>query len=624
MRIKVLIFLGLFLFLGTLFAFRADAETNGEKKVIRVGISNQNFSTYLHSDVRFMSDDYIVITDMTNATKFQQFGKNKIVEVTMTNGLFNIYYDNRLIYEKLPGPLLLSSNAQLQLLNLDRKGSPARYDGMFELRLAKDNQHFHIINILDSTSYLKGVVPNEMPISFGFEALKAQSIAAKNFAQNASISPFYDVVDSTSSQVYYGANSYRDISNRAVNETLGIYALYNDKPISALYFSTSPGITDDWDDVFGNGVKTNTYPYLKASYDKGGQKALKTEDDVRNFYSSMEGGIDRNSPKYRWEVVFERSELEEVLNKTLAEQSRANLVFPKFDPNKKLEGLKEIRAIKRTQSGKIIELKIFSKTGDYVVKKELGIRRVLKKNNAMLPSANFFVDSFGETNLEKATAPNRTLSNTSNQTNTPIQAVLNNNDQVKPTGAPIPEKIFKVDEKPLEDISNKKTSENNSVTEKVEKFFPKIDTEKYPERFRLVGGGFGHGVGMSQFGAYNMAKMGKKYPDILKHYYKNISISTLPKIVYFNEYNVWYKTEFFFDKSVFNSAYLFIDNKQDVSEFPFVVNGYEFSDTKPASKNKLNKMDITPYLHQGVNSVNFAPLTKENKGKTVQYRIEFL
>ena len=36
--------------------------------------------------------------------------------------------------------------------------------------------------------------------------------------------------------------------------------------------------------------------------------------------------------------------------------------------------------------------------------------------------------------------------------------------------------------------------------------------------------GYGHGVGMSQYGANGMAKEGKTYKDILAHYYKDISI----------------------------------------------------------------------------------------------------
>ena len=37
--------------------------------------------------------------------------------------------------------------------------------------------------------------------------------------------------------------------------------------------------------------------------------------------------------------------------------------------------------------------------------------------------------------------------------------------------------------------------------------------------------GFGHGVGMSQYGANGMAKNGSSYQDILKHYYTGVTLS---------------------------------------------------------------------------------------------------
>ncbi len=43
--------------------------------------------------------------------------------------------------------------------------------------------------------------------------------------------------------------------------------------------------------------------------------------------------------------------------------------------------------------------------------------------------------------------------------------------------------------------------------------------------FTLTGRGWGHGVGMSQWGAYGYAKHGWKYKAILKHYYRGISLS---------------------------------------------------------------------------------------------------
>src|SRR3954466_1818730 len=41
------------------------------------------------------------------------------------------------------------------------------------------------------------------------------------------------------------------------------------------------------------------------------------------------------------------------------------------------------------------------------------------------------------------------------------------------------------------------------------------------------GAGFGHGIGMSQYGAYGYALQGARYEGILAHYYKGTELSTL-------------------------------------------------------------------------------------------------
>jgi len=44
--------------------------------------------------------------------------------------------------------------------------------------------------------------------------------------------------------------------------------------------------------------------------------------------------------------------------------------------------------------------------------------------------------------------------------------------------------------------------------------------------FKTNGGGWGHGVGMSQVGAVGMAEAGYTYDVILKHFYKGIELET--------------------------------------------------------------------------------------------------
>src|SRR3954447_11959346 len=47
-------------------------------------------------------------------------------------------------------------------------------------------------------------------------------------------------------------------------------------------------------------------------------------------------------------------------------------------------------------------------------------------------------------------------------------------------------------------------------------------------RYWIKGAGFGHGIGMSQYGAYGMATVGRNYQQILAHYYRGTVVSMSP------------------------------------------------------------------------------------------------
>ena len=47
-------------------------------------------------------------------------------------------------------------------------------------------------------------------------------------------------------------------------------------------------------------------------------------------------------------------------------------------------------------------------------------------------------------------------------------------------------------------------------------------------RWVVKGGGWGHGIGMSQYGAYGMAQNGSNYREIIKHYYTGTEIGPAP------------------------------------------------------------------------------------------------
>lgn len=140
-----------------------------------------------------------------------------------------------------------------------------------------------VIN-LNMTDYLIGVVSSEMPASFNFEALKAQSVLARTYALKAKQTG-KKLTDTVSTQSYIDIdqmknkwgnsfNTYYNKIKNAVENTNGEYLSYNGNYIEALYHSTNNGKTESSLDVFGN-----YYPYLisvSSEYDKNASSYLRT------------------------------------------------------------------------------------------------------------------------------------------------------------------------------------------------------------------------------------------------------------------------------------------------------------------------------------------------------------
>ena len=58
----------------------------------------------------------------------------------------------------------------------------------------------------------------------------------------------------------------------------------------------------------------------------------------------------------------------------------------------------------------------------------------------------------------------------------------------------------------------------------------KFTIKKYKDKFKFLGHGWGHGVGMCQWGAKKMAGQGKKYSYILKYYYRSVKLIKLDSL----------------------------------------------------------------------------------------------
>ncbi|MCR5260929.1 MAG: SpoIID/LytB domain-containing protein [Candidatus Gastranaerophilales bacterium] len=516
-----------------------DAETP-----IRVGISDSNFSTYNFNSVTFSSEEELQAVDSASGEVVKAI--KEPITVKMEDGLFKIYKGKSLKRDKVKGPVVIKTNANslISIKDLKRAGKPASYRGIIELvQIASKPDYFAIVNVLDLKNYLKGVVPNEMPVYFGLEALKAQCVAARNYALRPR-SKFYnefDICDSVACQVYFGAKTEKELSNRAVDETDGLVALYDGDLILALYSSTAGGYTESHANAFSD---TNTkkfpgndVPYLKAQPDIPDMKSLADEKDAREFYTSKPDTYDNLSPYFRWTKEWTLSEFIKMLNTTMYEQ-RA-FVKPSFTENDRFTKLHEVKIKQRGDSGKVMFLEIITEKGTYTIYKELTIRRLFKKDGKALPSANFVCD----------------------------------------------------------------VVKDNATTE------PKIV---------FHGGGYGHGVGMSQYGAGTMAQSGLNFMSILKHYYTGIAIGTMPVILTSKYGNTSCSQTFY---APLKRADIVIDEINGISDLSVVINGVEVN-FDLGKFIKKNKIDISKYIKRGSNYIEYNILSDYAGQKSLKLHVE--
>ena len=219
------------------------------------------------------------------------------------------------------------------------------------------NEETKNISYVPIEEYVVGVVAGEMPIEFAKEALKAQAVAARSYVMiqmERNIKNDYDVVDTVMNQVYLDKEylmtvwktSYTTNINKiktAVLETRGEYISYDGKVAEALFFSTSPGITENSEDVF-----TNKVEYLR----------------------SVESTWDEISPVYTTNTTYSLEEFYNLLNVSYSEQLK-------------------IEVTSKTSTGRIKKIKINDKefTGSYICSK-LSLRstyfEIIKEDNKII------------------------------------------------------------------------------------------------------------------------------------------------------------------------------------------------------------------------------------------------
>lgn len=156
-------------------------------------------------------------------------------------------------YERRPLPIAgVVFRPKGELVKIEGKG---RYRGRTEI-FPNAYAKLTVVNQVDLETYLRGVVPREMGAWEypSLEALKAQAVAARtyavaNFGKRAKDG--FDLLDTVADQVYGGRDGEQNLTDRAVQETEGLIATYQGRPIQALFMATCGGHTIDNAFVFG-------------------------------------------------------------------------------------------------------------------------------------------------------------------------------------------------------------------------------------------------------------------------------------------------------------------------------------------------------------------------------------
>ena len=430
---------------------------------IRVAIKDTNFEKFAH--------DRVEITG-TGGFRIRVSGMETTYEAGDKYVLENPDHVKERVYiEPISGALVLES--------IKRGYGVPVYRGSLEI-IAKDGA-FLIVNEVGFEEYLYSVVPSEMPVSYGGEALKVQAVTARSYAYNQFFANgFYEyganVCDSVISQVYNNVNETNS-SIKAVNDTAGICLTYGGSVISANFFSTSAGVTANngevWAESLTRKFPADTSPYLvsKIQMESADYGKLSVEENMAKFIKSNNiKSYDSFSNWFRWYVEMTNEEITATINANLKDRYEAS---PRLIKTMQADGvyrsrpvetigeLVNMEVIMRGEGGNIMTLKITGTENTILVSTEYNIRTLIR----------------------------------------PRQYIEG--------GKPIETKLY----------DGKIRSDYTLMPSAFFTMERMTDSAGKIQYVKFYGGGNGHGVGMSQTGVKGMVDAGKTFDEILEHFY---------------------------------------------------------------------------------------------------------
>lgn len=362
-------------------------------------------------------------------------------------------------------------SGKIQITSISRNQGRPSYRGKIELNVIT-GKGMTIINQLQLEQYLYSVVSSEMSSSFSKEALKAQAVTARSFAYSHLESKQYkdynaDLDDSTGFQVYNNLSEAAS-TRTAVQETVNQVLKSGSEIINTYYYSTSSGQSATPEEVWGGSTEEKYYP-RKLQEKDGIEKNLSTESAFKNFWADKKlVTFDSNSEWYRWQTTISKANLQKQINSKLSAYSSNG---SKSILVKQSNGT--YKGVKITSIGSLKKVSVCERAKSGMAK---GI---------LITGSKATIKVLNPTYVRYMLAPVSSKLEKQNGKSVSKMSIL-------------PSSFFYV--------TNGKDSEGKVC-------------------FNIYGAGYGHGVGMSQNGANQMAKEGFSYKDIIHHYFQNITLS---------------------------------------------------------------------------------------------------
>jgi stage II sporulation protein D len=342
-----------------------------------------------------------------------------------------------------------------------------RYRG--SLRIRPQGEALQAVNLVGLETYLASVVGSEMPASWPLEALRAQAVAARTYALRAlrpSSGRAYDLKATVASQVYLGVEAETASTQAAVAGTRGLVLTYGDGLIEAVFHSSAGGTTENSGELWAQQL-----PYLVSVAD-----------------------FDNESPVRDWRLPLG----DELVRKGLPE----------------IGSLERIEVLSTSSSGRVRQARVVGSAGSLVLtgaelRSRLGLKSTLVQFAQEPINVPLLTDQAGTVGGQLAAAtsgpalastsglnPSLALASPAGQGTPPVSLLFG-------PGSAGPTAPLLVPPPP-----------------------PPGDGRLPMPRLQWVaiGRGFGHGIGMSQWGALAMARRGEGFAQILQHYYRGTQL----------------------------------------------------------------------------------------------------